>query len=241
MARRNDSTPKAPKAPKEPGRLKQMYQVFKMTRKYDPASVWWMLLGFVLPIAVVTVAGVLISGDNVFGLVLWIISGVLAGVLVFLIILSRRAERAAYSQIKGQPGAVGAVLKSSLRRGWTASEMPVAVSPRTQDAVYRAIGRGGVALIGEGPKARTGRMLDDERRKVSRILPNVPINVIHVGPDPDSVPLHRIASTLGKFKKQLSKAEIYAISNRLSSLKDKSGLAIPKGIDPTKVRAPRPR
>lgn len=241
MARRSEKEPKAPRAPKEPGRIKQMYQVFTMTRRYDPKSVWWMLLGFVAPAAAIIIAGILISGGNVFGLILWIISGLLAGVLVFLIVLSRRAERAAYSQIQGQPGAVGAVLKSSLRRGWTASEMPVAVSPRTQDAVYRAVGRGGVALIGEGPKSRTARMLDDERRKVARVLPNVPINIIHVGPDDESVPLHRIARTLGGYKKQLTKAEVYAVNNRITSLGSKSGLAIPKGIDPTKVRAPRPR
>lgn len=238
MARRSE---KAPKAPKEPGRIKQMYQVFTMTKRHDPRSVWWMLLGFVLPIIVVVTAGILISGSNVFGLVLWSISGVLAGTLVFLIVLSRRAEKAAYSQIEGQPGAVGAVLKSSLRRGWTASEMPVAVSPRTQDAVYRAVGRGGVALIGEGPKSRTNRMLDDERRKVARVLPNVPINIIHVGPDEDSVPLHRIARTLGGFKKELSKAEVYAVNNRITSLTSKTGMPIPKGIDPMRVRAPRPR
>jgi hypothetical protein len=241
MARRKDTAPAAPKPPKEPGRLKQMYQVFQMTRRYDPNSVWWMLLAFLLPLVLVVVAGILVSAGNIFGLVLWIISGLLAGVLAFLIVLSRRAEKAAYSQISGQPGAVGAVLKSSLRRGWTASEMPVAVSPRTQDAVYRAVGRGGIALIGEGPKSRTTRMLDDERRKVARILPNVPINVIHVGPDTDSVPLHKIARTLGGFKKTLSKAEVYAVNNRVTSLSNKGGLAIPKGIDPTRVRAPRPR
>lgn len=238
MARR---TEKAPKAPKEPGRIKQMYQVFQMTKRHDPSSVWWMLLGFVGPLAAVVVAGVVISGGSIFGLILWIISGLLAGTLVFLIVLSRRAEKAAYSQIEGQPGAVGAVLKSSLRRGWTASEMPVAVSPRTQDAVYRAVGRGGVALIGEGPKSRTTRMIEDERRKVTRVLPNVQVHVIHVGPDADSVPLHRIARTLNSFKKQLSKAEVYAVNNRITSLTTKTGLAIPKGIDPTKVRAPRPR
>jgi len=238
MARRSD---KAPKPPKEPGRIKQMYQVFTMTKRHDPRSVWWMLLGFVLPLVAVVTAGILISGTNVFGLVLWSISGLLAGTLVFLIVLSRRAEKAAYSQIEGQPGAVGAVLKSSLRRGWTASEMPVAVSPRTQDAVYRAVGRGGVALIGEGPKSRTTRMLDDERRKVARVLPNVPINIIHVGPDEDSVPLHRIARTLGGYKKQLSKAEVYAVNNRITSLTTKAGMPIPKGIDPMRVRAPRPR
>ena len=61
---------------------------------------------------------IFLSDGNVFTMVLWIVAGVLAGVLLALIILGRRAERAAYSQIEGQPGAVGAVLRSSLRKSW---------------------------------------------------------------------------------------------------------------------------
>jgi hypothetical protein len=185
------------------------------------------------------VAGFLLSGDNVAALILWVVSGVLAGLLAFHVILGRKAERAAYSQIAGQPGAVGAVLKSSLPRGWTGSEMPVAISPKTQDAVYRAVGKGGVVLIGEGPATRTQKMIDDERRKVSRILPNVPVNVMQVGPDADSVPLHKLARRLGRFKKALNKAEIYAVSNRVSSLHKGPNLPIPKGVDPMKARAQR--
>jgi hypothetical protein len=165
---------------------------------------------------------------------------VLGGVLAFLIVLGRRAEKAAYSQIAGQPGAVGAVLKSSLRRGWTASEMPVAVSPKTQDAVYRAVGRGGVALIGEGPRSRTQRMLEDERKVVTRILPNVPVTFLYVGPDADSIPLYKLAGKLRGLKPALRKPEVLAVSNRLNSL-GKNGLPIPKGVDPMRVRAPRPR
>ena len=164
----------------------------------------------------------------------------LGGVLLGLIVLGRRAERAAFSQIQGQPGAVGAVLKSSLRRSWIGSEMPVNVSPRTQDAVYRAVGRGGVVLIGEGPRSRTQPMLEKERANVSRILPNVPVNLLYVGPDPDATALHRIVPSLARYKSVLTKAEVVAVSNRLSSL-GRNGLPIPKGIDPTRVRAPRPR
>lgn len=238
MAR--EKTPKAPKPPKEPGRLKQMYQVYNMTRRYDPSVVWYLLLAFIIPVAVSVILAVLLSSGNVVGSVLYVVAGVLAGILAFLLVLGRRAERAAYGRIEGQPGAVGAVLKSSLRRGWIASEMPVNVSPRTQDAVYRAVGRGGVVLIGEGPSSRTTRMIDDERRKVSRILPNVPINVIHVGPDGDSVPLHRVPRALGRYKRSLNKAEVLAVNNRMSSL-GKNGLPIPKGIDPMRARAGRPR
>jgi hypothetical protein len=227
------------KPDKEPGRLKQMWQVFQMTRRYDSSIVWLLILSLVVPIGAAIVLGVFLGG-SVVGLVLFIIAGVLAGVLIGLIVLGRRAEKAAYGQIAGQPGAVGAVLKSGLRRNWTGSEMPVNVSPRTQDAVYRAIGRGGVVLIGEGPRSRTQPMLDKERATVHRILPNVPVNFLYVGPDAEALPLDRIPRALGRYKNVLTKAEVLAVSNRLSSL-GKNGLPIPKGIDPTRVRAPRPR
>lgn len=232
MARKDKST-------KEPGRLKQMWQVFQMTRRYDSSIVWLLILCLVVPIGAAIVLGVLLGG-NVLGLVLYIIAGVLAGVLIGLIVLGRRAEKAAYGQIAGQPGAVGAVLKSGLRRNWTGSEMPVNVSPRTQDAVYRAVGRGGVVLIGEGPRSRTQPMLDKERASVHRILPNVPVNYLYVGPDADATALDRIPRALSRYKNVLTKAEVLAVTNRLSSL-GKNGLPIPKGIDPQRVRAQRPR
>jgi hypothetical protein len=236
MARTKDS---APKPPKQPGRLKQMYQVFQMTRRYDNLAIWFFLLAFLLPTLSGVLLGVLLSGDSVLGLILYIIAGVLGGVLVFLIVLGRRAERAAYGQIEGQPGAVGAVL-NSLKGSWAGSQMPINVSPKTQDAVYRAVGRGGIALIGEGPKSRTQRMLDDERRNISRILANVPVTLLYVGPDPDSIPLYRLPAKLRKIKRTLRKAEVYAIEARLKSL-GKNSLPIPKGMDPLKTRAPRPR
>lgn len=234
MARTSSSTP-----PKEPGRMKQMWQVFNMTRRMDPASLWFMIAGFVLPLAAGIVLAIVLSGDNVIGIILYVVASLMGGLLVFLIVLGRRAERVAYRQIEGQPGAVGAVLKSSLRRAWQASEMPVTVSPRTQDAVYRAVGKPGVVLIGEGPQSRTRRMLEDERRNVNRIVPNVPVHFVHVGPDAESTKLERLAKTLNGHKKTLTKAEVLAVNNRLSSLSKSSSLPIPKGIDPTKVRAPR--
>ena len=227
---------------REPGRLKQIWQVFQMTRRQDPAIVPLMLAALVVPI----VAGVLLAiftspwSVNPVGFVLYIIIGLFTGVLLGIIILGRRAERAAYAQIQGQAGAVGAVLKNGLRRSWVASEMPVHVSPKSQDAVYRAVGRGGIVLLGEGPKSRTQRLLEDERRKITRIVPNVPVTFIYVGPDEDSTPLHKISSTMQRLKPALRKQEIYTVSNRLQSL-GKNLMPIPKGIDPFKVRAQRSR
>ena len=234
MARSKDTSPRTPK---EPGRLKQMWQVFQMTRRYDSNIVLFMILGFLIPVAIGLAFALLLTPDNGFTIALWIIAGVLGGVLAMLIILGRRAEKAAYSQIEGQPGAVGAVLRSSLKRGWVGSEMPVAVNGKTQDAVYRAVGRGGVVLISEGPRTRTARMLDEEKRSVAKVGGNVAVTVIAVGPDSDAVPLHKLARRLTKIKPSLTKAEVLAVNNRLNSMTKK--LPIPKGVDPTKARPQR--
>lgn len=216
-----------------------MWQVFQMTRRYDANITWLMLLVFLGPIALGILAAVFFSG-GVLGWVLWVVTGILVGVLLGLIVLGRRAEKAAYMQIEGQAGAVGAIVKNALRRSWTGTEMPVAVNAKTQDAVYRVVGRGGVVLIAEGPQSRTKRMLLDEERKVKKVLPNVTISQVYVGPDADSVPLHKISSTLLKIKPSLNKREVLAVARRLSSLQG-APVGIPKGIDPRKVRAPRPR
>ena len=231
MARSKD---KSPRTQKKPGRLKQMWQVFQMTRRYDSKIIWFMVLGFLVPVALSVVLAFLLSPGNIPTIVLWGVAGVLGGILAMLIILGRRAEKAAYSQIEGQPGAVGAVLRSSLKRGWVGSEMPISVNGKTQDAIYRAVGRGGVVLISEGPHSRTGRMLDEERRKVAKVLGKITVTMLSVGPDKDAVPLHKLARRLTRIKPTLTKAEVLAVNNRLTSLGTK--LPIPKGVDPMKAR-----
>ncbi|KAA6433824.1 DUF4191 family protein [Agrococcus sediminis] len=223
---------------KEPGRLKTMWSIFQMTRRNDRAALPLMLLALLGPIALVTVLAIVLRQDPLF-FVLWIISGVLIGLMLMMMVLTWRAEKIAFAQIEGRPGAVGAVLKNGLRGNWTTSEMPVAVNPRTQDAIYRAVGKPGVVLIAEGPRERVARLLADEQRKVKRIVPNVPIHVVEIGPD-STTPLRRLTRTMRRLKRTLSRAEVMAVANRLTSL-GQANLPIPKGIDPRRVRPGRPR
>lgn len=232
---------KTPKAPKEPGRLAQMWTVLKMTVREDTTSLWIFLAVGLAPILLAVLVGVLLFGDNILGLVLVIISGVLLGLLFFLIALGRRAERAAYSRIAGQAGAVSAVIENSLRGGWTGDSMPVGINPKTQDAVYRVIGKGGIALIAEGPSSRTQRLVDEQRRIIQRTIPNVTVHIMRVGPDTGSIALYRIPATLRKYKKTLRRGEVRTIMSRLNSLQRDKALPIPKGMDPARARAPRPR
>jgi hypothetical protein len=223
---------------KTPGRVAQMWQVFQMTRRTDKAVLPLMILVFVAPIVVAVVGANIFAAGNILTLVLLILIGLLAGFLFMLLVLGKRAEAAAYSQMEGQPGATGAVLTSALRRGWITSDMPVAVT-KNRDAVFRAIGRGGIVIIAEGPLSRTSRMAEDEVRKVSRVVPNVPTHILHVGPDDSSLKLKEIPGAFRKIKRTLTKREVQIVANRLSSLT--TGMPIPKGIDPRKIRAGRPR
>jgi F0F1-type ATP synthase assembly protein I len=216
---------------KKPSRLKQINEVFQMTRRHDPMVVWLMLLSFLGVVAVSFLVGFLLE-NWITGLIIGIPLGLLAATLI----LSRRAERAAFAQIENQPGASGAAL-GTLKRGWITEDQPVAVNPRTQDAVFRAIGRPGVVLVSEGPTHRVRPLVDAERKRLARILPNVTVHVIESGRGEGQVPLSQVAKKMNKLDKELTKLEVSAVAKRISSLGNR--LPIPKGIDPYKARPDR--
>ncbi len=224
--------PKAPKV-KKPSRLKQIGEVFNMTRRHDPMVPWLMLLVFLGVVALSLLVGLWLE-NWITGLII----GIPLGLLGATLILSRRAERAAFAQIENQPGASGAAL-GTLKRGWITEDQPVAVNPRTQDAVFRAIGRPGVVLVSEGPSHRVKPLVDAERKRLARILPNVTVHVIESGRGEGQVPISQVAKKMGKLKKELTKLEVNAVSKRISSLGNR--LPIPKGIDPYKARPNRGR
>ena len=228
---------KKPKVKKEPGRIRQLWQVYKLTAKVDRNFVPLGILSFVGPLAVGVVIILLFFMDSPLSIFLWSISILLFSILTSLSVLSRRAERAAFMRISGQPGAVAAVIGSTLKRGYSTSEMPVAVDPKSRDAVYRAVGRAGVVLIAEGSSSRLRQIVEDEKRKVSRAIPGVTVSVISVNDQPDSVPLYRLTKAIYKLKKTLTRAEISIVNKRLAGLG--MNIPIPKGIDPNRIRAGR--
>ncbi|WP_238148115.1 DUF4191 domain-containing protein [Rothia halotolerans] len=219
------------KAGKGPGPFAQMKQVYQMTKKSDPNITWILLLVALAVVLVFLVIGLLLGNWITFTII-----GIPVGVLVAMIVLSRRAEKAAFGQIEGQTGAAGAAL-STLRRGWIVEEQPVAMNPRSQDLVFRALGKPGVVLVTEGPSQRVNSLVNQERKKLNRVAPNVPVHVVKAGNDEGQVPLKKIAKSLKKLDKTLTMQEVHAVNNRLASLGQ--GLPVPKGVDPMKARPDR--
>ena len=232
MARKDSTTP----APAKKRRwYRQLWDVFQMTRQTDPAVVWWILLAFIAPVALGVTVGLIANPG-----MLWyfIVLAVPFGLLLAMIILSRRAERAAYSRIEGQPGAVSAAL-GTIRRGWSIDEEPVAVDPRTQAMVFRAVGKPGVVLIGDGgSRGVQQRLLEGERKRVLRLIPEAPVHLIQCGREEGQVPLPQIVKALRKEKGNLTKLEVAEVSKRLTALA-KLRMPMPKGIDPTRARPDR--
>lgn len=217
---------------KKQGRLSQLKAVYAMTRRADPSVTWWMLLAFAGIVAVALAIGIA-TGHPVYATIL----GLPVALLAAMFILARKAERAAFSQIEGQPGAAGAALRV-LRRGWTVEEQPVAVDPRTQDSVFRVVGRPGVVLVSDGPPHRVGKLLEAERRRVARVLPTVPVHLIQAGTGDGQVPLRKVPRAVTKLKPKLTKAEAAQVVKRLRSL---GGMRppIPQGIDPLRAKPDR--
>lgn len=223
---------KSTDSPKKVRWYRQVWAAYQMARETDPAVTWWIVGAFVGVLAVGAVLGVALN-HLVYFLVLAIPFALLAGMYV----LARRAESAAYARIEGQPGASRSAL-GTIRRGWTFAEEPVAFEPRTQDMVFRGVGRPGVVLVGEGPAHRVDKLLEAERKRTARVLSGVPIHLIQVGNEDGQTPLRKLPRQVQKLKPKLTKAELAAVNKRLVAL-GTAKLPIPKGVDPLRARPDR--
>lgn len=205
---------------------------YRITARTYP-WIGWLLGAFVL---VFTALGFLAAALNGAGWIVWPLSGLMTGLLASIVVLSVLTRKAMYSQIEGTIGSVYAVL-SGIKRGWIISEQPIAAN-REQDLVWRIIGRPGVVLITEGPTGRVSELANAERKKITRVMQNVPVHIINVGTLDGQTRLAALEGTLRKLKNVLTATEVPSVDARLRALSAKSA-PIPKGIDPSKVRPSR--
>jgi hypothetical protein len=231
MAR--SKSPDSPDKPKKPSRTAQIRQAYSMTRKTDRRVGWVTLAAFLLVLAVAIGIGLLIGHPIYVGII-----GVMFAVLAATIVFGKRAEKAAFSQVEGQPGAAAAAL-NMLRRGWTVT--PGVAVTRNQDIVHRAVGKPGVVLIAEGGgPSRLGNLLAQEKKKVARFVPDVPIYDVQAGNDEGQVPLRRLNKHLMKLPRNLKNDQVSEVNRRLKALGGMS-LPIPKGPMPKNIQRGGPR
>src|SRR5882757_5655055 len=92
-----------PETPETSGRLKQIVQTYKMTRQADSK------VGLVVAAVGIVTFGVILALGFLIGHPIY--AGILGFLLAFLamaVVFGRRAERAAFGQLEGKPGAAAA-------------------------------------------------------------------------------------------------------------------------------------
>jgi hypothetical protein len=215
------------------GRMAQIAASYKMTKKSDP-RIGLILLGwFLLAAAIAFGLMFLLLGNWIFALVTALPFGVLAALIVF----GRRAQRAGYRQIEGQPGAAAAAL-GMLRRGWNLE--PAVAFNRNQDVVHRVVGPPGIVLVGEGNPNRLKPLLASERRKHERVASEVPIHEVVVGDTEGAVPLPRLVKHVTRLGRKVKPAQITDVLARLRALDaSRPNVPLPKGPIPTNLKGAR--
>ncbi|MFG2333711.1 DUF4191 domain-containing protein [Streptomyces sp. NPDC048604] len=219
-------------AAENPGRLKQIVLTYKMTKKADPK------VGLVVAGVGIVVLGALLGIGFAIGHPVYLgILGFILALLAMAIIFGRRAEKAAFGQMEGQPGAAAAVLQN-IGRQWTTT--PAVAMNRSQDVVHRAVGRAGIVLVAEGNPNRVKPLLAAEKKKMSRVLVDVPVRDIIVGNDEGQVPLGKLRTTMLKYPRVLTGPQVTAANDRLRAMGDlMSNMPLPKGPMPKGMKMPR--
>lgn len=217
--------------PAKMGRMKQLVVAYRRTYEYDKLLPFLLIGCFLLPIAVAVGVG---SVWNPFYV---IFLGVMVGVLLAMMMLARRAKAATFKRYKNQAGSAEVALQM-LPKKWVTA--PAIAANKHRDAVHRALGPGGLILIGEGDPNRAKQLLNSEARKHERVAYGVDVTTIMMGKNQGQVPLEKLTDTIRKRRKVLEPQQITEVKSRLKALDAvRPQTSAPKGPMPTNPRQMR--
>ncbi len=217
---------------KKPQWISQVRDTYRLTVPVDPAIRW------ILPVTFIATTGILAAiGVSVGGLALSLaVTSWAWGILVTVFVFGRRAEKAAFTQVEGKPGVSAQVVKSKLRTGWFVTDHPIEIN-RSQEIVFRVVGRAGVIHLIEAPAGAA--IAGVARSKAARWVGEVPITDVFVGNGEGQVRLLQLSKTLKKLPKVLRPAEVTELRRKLEAAAPGVSMPIPKGPMPKGMRVPR--
>ncbi|NYE38672.1 type IV secretory pathway TrbD component [Nocardioides cavernae] len=217
----------------------QIMQTYQMAKRSDPRLGLIVMGVFVLGAALgFALFFWVLPGSGVLGWILAVVGALMIGALGALLVFGRRAQKAAYTQMEGQPAAAAGALQM-LRRGWKVD--PVVGFTKQQDVVHRVVGPPGIVLVGEGSSPnRVKALLATERKKHERVAYEVPIHEVVCGRGDGEVPLPKLVRHVQKLGRSVKPAEMTDILQRLKALDAQRGkLPLPKGPVPTSMKGMR--
>lgn len=215
--------------PADMGRFRQIALAYRRTYEYDKVLPFLLAGCLLLPVAV----GV--AASFVWGHLFYLIFiGLMVGLLLAMMMLVRRSKAATFKRYAGQAGSAEVAL-SMLGKKWVTA--PAIAANKHRDSVHRALGPGGLFLIGEGDPNRVKQLLNSEARKHEKVAYGVDVTTIMMGNNSGQVPLEKLTDTIRKRRTVLQASQITEIKSRLKALDAVRPQApVPKGPMPTNPR-----
>src|SRR5262245_1851328 len=217
------------------GKVKQIGLVFSLTAKRDKLFIPLVLLSTLIA------AGVTVLLVILFNSWLFVVAGVLLVLLGVLIVLNLRGNKVFLAEAEGQPGAAASIVQQ-MRGDFRVS--PAVASTTQMDFVHLVICRGGVVLLGEGEPSRVRPLINQERRRLSKVIGSAEMRDFIIGHGEGEIPLQKLRVTMMRLPRTLAPKDVNALDKRLKALNARPQLpkgAIPKNMRPSNIRVPRGR
>lgn len=213
--------------PADWGWFKQIKETYRVTAEVDPQLNWLMLAGFLGSVVVMSLVGIWLQPWW-----MWLILGITTGVTVDLYLLINRAKKATYTRYAGQPGSAEVALAMLDQKKWIYT--PAITATRQLDVVHRAVGPGGIVLVGEGSPGRLKPLMAGEVKKHEQVAYGVKVTAVVMGTDEGQIPLEKLADHLKKLPKVLEPVQVTEIKQRLRALDAvRPKVPLPKGPLPS--------
>jgi F0F1-type ATP synthase assembly protein I len=190
---------------------KQIWQTYKVTAEVDKQLNLLLAAAFVGVLVLSVVVGVFAGSWW-----MWLILGVVGGLTAALWVLLDRAKKATFIRYAGQPGSAEVALSMLDKKKWFYE--PAIAATKQLDVVHRAVGPGGIVLVGEGSAARVKSLLTSETRKHEQVAYGVVVTTIVMGDGEGQVPLAKLADTIKKLPKKLEASQVTDVKARLRAL-----------------------
>jgi hypothetical protein len=190
---------------------KQIWQTYKVTAENDKQLNLLLGASFAGVLVLSVVVGIFVQPWW-----MWLLLGLLGGLTAALWVLLNRAKKATFTRYAGQPGSAEVALSMLDKKKWFYS--PVIAATRQLDVVHRAVGPGGIVLVGEGAGSRVKTLLASEVKKHEQVAYGVTVTSIVMGDDEGQVPLAKLADVIKKLPKKLEASQVTDVKARLRAL-----------------------
>src|SRR5690606_36087345 len=141
--------------------------------------------------------------------------GIMLVLLAILIVLNLRVNKVFLAEMENQPGAAAAIIER-MRGDYRVT--PAFSSTTDMNFVHLVICRAGVVLIGEGDPNRVRNLINQERRRLTKVIGSADLRDFIIGNEEGQVPLRKLRMTLLRLPRTLSSCDVAALDRRLKAL-----------------------